>query len=712
MTGNNNENMINRLFTDLQQIWDGNTSMESFLMGTGSSRRIILFISLFLVAVLLARLIFSYLTKEQGRIKLRIFALITLISGWALYYVGFFFNGTSSSLAYFVRPLLAAMGMFVGSTGYQEISEECAKSPMYMTVFALIHLAAILVSAIFVINFFWKRSKSYLRGKWWFCFPSSSPLNIFFGFNEQSVILAHDIQDKKKGKEHIIFIDIPTANTEQKEEFSLSQLLGFSAYHQEYINQLSGVDYAIKSALGIPSDLDVEHGNTLELLHLRSIKKQIQRHRLTRIFFLSINEDDNVKSVINILKDDICKCHQIEIYCHARRNKENGVIEKMAYLENEEAHPNIHLIDSAHLSIETLKKEVKYQPVSFVSPNTAKGTVDNAFNALVIGFGESGGDAVRFLYEFGSFVDSNGQKSPFKCYAIDKQMDILSGSFYNNAPALLGNKDIELLQMKNQSEEFWTWMNDHILSLNYIVIAIGNDDTGMQLAIDILDNALRVNKDMKNFKIFIRSYSNKNENRMREIIHLYHEKFGEVFVLFGSSKALYTYETVIDEEALQQAKEFYAGYASKKENDPTWEERHVISIKEEHNGMITYRKKNREDVTLDDINAVIRKESQDLANSRHIDTKLALVGLSRKSSKDEFEKLTDEQKRNLAICEHLRWNASHEMIGYVYGEKDDNLRKTHSCLKPWQDLSEQYQGYDYGVMDRTIDIVLNSNEIK
>lgn len=552
MIGNNNENVINCLFSDLQQIWYGNTSMESFLMGTDSSRRIMLLIPLFLIAVLLVRLVFSYITKEQGRIKLRIFALITLISGWTLYYVGFFFNGTSSSLAYFVRPLLAAMGMFVGSTGYQEISEECAKSPMYMTVFALIHLAAILVSAIFVINFFWKRSKSYLQGKWWFCFPSSSPLNIFFGFNEQSVILAHDIQNKKKGKEHIIFIDIPTANTEQKEEFSLSQLLGFSAYHQEYINQLSGVDYAIKSALGIPSDLDVEHGNTLELLHLRSIKKQIQRHRLTRIFFLSVNEDDNVKSVINMLKDDVCKHNQIDIYCHARKNKENSAIEKMTYLENEESHPNLHLIDSAHLSIETLKKDVKYQPVSFVSPNTAKGTVDNAFNALVIGFGESGRDAVRFLYEFGSFVDSNGQKSPFKCYAIDKQMETLSGSFYNNTPALLGNKDIELLQMENQSEEFWTWMNDHILSLNYIVIAIGNDDTGMQLAIDILDNALRVNKDMKNFKIFIRSYSNKNENKMEEIANFYHEKLGEVFVLFGSSKALYTYETVIDEEALQQ----------------------------------------------------------------------------------------------------------------------------------------------------------------
>lgn len=112
MIGNNNENVINCLFSDLQQIWYGNTSMESFLMGTDSSRRIMLLIPLFLIAVLLVRLVFSYITKEQGRIKLRIFALITLISGWTLYYVGFFFNGTSSSLAYFVRPLLAAMGMF------------------------------------------------------------------------------------------------------------------------------------------------------------------------------------------------------------------------------------------------------------------------------------------------------------------------------------------------------------------------------------------------------------------------------------------------------------------------------------------------------------------------------------------------------------------------------------------------------------------------
>ena len=200
--------------------------------------RIILMIPLLLIAVLLIRFIFSYFIKEQGRIRLRLYALITLISGWTLYYVGFFFGGTSQSLlASVVRPLIAAIGMFVGNTAYQEICSTYTTNPTYMTLFAVIHLSAILVSAIFVINFFWKRSKSYLQGKWWYFLPSDAPLNIFFGLNEQSITLARDIQKEKQGKEHIIFIDLTNSSDEQKEGLSLSQLFGFSNYHQEYINQ-------------------------------------------------------------------------------------------------------------------------------------------------------------------------------------------------------------------------------------------------------------------------------------------------------------------------------------------------------------------------------------------------------------------------------------------------------------------------------------------
>jgi hypothetical protein len=438
--------------------------------------RIILMIPLLLIAVLLIRFIFSYFIKEQGRIRLRLYALITLISGWTLYYVGFFFGGTSQSLlASVVRPLIAAIGMFVGNTAYQEICSTYTTNPTYMTLFAVIHLSAILVSAIFVINFFWKRSKSYLQGKWWYFLPSDAPLNIFFGLNEQSITLARDIQKEKQGKEHIIFIDLTNSSDEQKEGLSLSQLFGFSNYHQEYINQLAGVNYTIKSAFGSLSDMESEDGNILELLHLRTVKKLIERHSQTRCFLLYEQEDDNIKSAINLMQDAVCKEKQIDIYCLARKNKENSVVEKMAYLKQKDTHPNIHLLDIANLSIQQLKNHVEYQPISFVSPNTRKGVVENSFNALVIGFGETGRDAVRYLYEFGAFPNLEGRRSPFKCYAVDKQIDQLAGSFYNNSPALLDSKEIELLKMDEQSMDFWRWVDGQILMLNYIIIAIGND---------------------------------------------------------------------------------------------------------------------------------------------------------------------------------------------------------------------------------------------
>jgi len=698
----------NLMFSDISQLTDGNVSFNEMIDGSSTSRRLIFLISTVVCLFFLLRLIYSYFIKEQGTIRLRLFAIFTLISGWVLYYIGFFIKGTATSfLAFFVRPLLASIGMFVGSTGYQEISEECVNSSLYMSVFAIIHLAAITISAIFVVNFFWKRLKSYFRGILWQISSHSTPLNIFFGFNEQSVFLAKDIKKEKKGKEHIIFVDLPSNEEQQNSEISLSRLLGFSSYQQESLEQLKDVKYVLKSSYGRLSDIEVKDGEVLKSLHLSSIKGLIRRFQHTRIFFLSNDEDENIKSVLNLMQDNVCKNNKIDIYCHARKNKVNSVVEKMAYVTHENTHPNIHLIDSANLSIQLLKKNVDYQPISFVKPNIKRGTVDNPFNALVLGMGETGRDAVRFLYEFGAFPNSNGKKSSFMCYVIDAMMDKLSSGFYNNSPAIKVNKEVELLKMDNKSDAFWEWLDRHILQLNYVVLALGNDKLNIQTAVELLEKALRANKNMESFKIFIRSYVKGYESRMKEITDFYNKKVGPVFVIFGTGQELYTYKNVIDDEAMQQAKEFYLGYTSKKDNEPTWEERHIISEKIKSFGKTAYKEKEREKVTLNDINAVIRKENQDIANSRHIDTKLALVGLTRKSSEKDFESLNDEQKMNLAICEHLRWNASHEIIGYVYGKRDDNILKTHSCIKPWQELSEEYQDYDYEVMDKTKDIVLN-----
>ena len=56
----------------------------------------------------------------------------------------------------------------------------------------------------------------------------------------------------------------------------------------------------------------------------------------------------------------------------------------------------------------------------------------------------------------------------------------------------------------------------------------------------------------------------------------------------------------------------------------------------------------------------------------------------------------------LAQMEHLRWNASHEMLGYVWGEKKEEAYSEHGCLTDWDGLlSDEIRGYDYDVVDRS-----------
>lgn len=741
------EKKENVLLPDVEQVAEGKVSLYEIISGATHSRRIVLLITVLFAVFLTSRLLFDMLFREQSQTRLRLFALITLVCGWALYFIGFFFGGTASSvLAYCVRPLIASLGMFVGNTGYQELSDDCTRSVVYMTLFAIVHLAAILVSAIFVVNFFWKRSKSYLRGKYWRFTCSSAPLNIFFGLGKQNVLLAKSIQKKKKGKERIIFVDLPSADDEPREGLSLSQLFGFNTYNQDAIRELQGVKYAIKGAFGKPSEVESTNGDILAKLGLRPFKGLINHHRHTRIFLLSENEVENVKSAICLMQDETLKKNKVDIYCHARKNRENGIVEKMAYLKGENGQLNVHIVDTSALAIQILKRNVEYQPVSFVEPNTECAVVDNSFTALVLGFGETGRDAVRFLYEFGAFVNSKGDKSPFKCYALDKRMYQLKGDFYNNAPALRNNPEIELMQLSNQSTRFWPWVELVMPQLNYIVIALGDDRSNMQAVSNLFEAACKVRfADMTYFKIFVRSYSRENEKQLESLVKFYNDKCGakdkngnvisDTLVVFGKTSDLFTYDNIIDDETLKRAKDFFLGYLEKSQQEDKWDERHRIC-------------ENKANITLSNISAVIRKENQDIANSQHMDTKLKLVGLTRKSAKQLFtqkdeSKLTADQIRqkklldhilsyvkgikneyikdstnpeysdndaiikNIAICEHLRWNASHEMIGYVPGNVTDEIQKKHECLKSWYALPKKTQNYDYNVMETTVKLVIN-----
>lgn len=64
----------------------------------------------------------------------------------------------------------------------------------------------------------------------------------------------------------------------------------------------------------------------------------------------------------------------------------------------------------------------------------------------------------------------------------------------------------------------------------------------------------------------------------------------------------------------------------------------------------------------------------------------------------------------LAQTEHLRWNASHEILGYTDSDTDgsrvkDEAKLIHPCITTWQNLDTVTRSYDYNVVDVTFNII-------
>lgn len=104
------------------------------------------------------------------------------------------------------------MEMFAFHSDLIEVGEPCHHSMVYMTIFSIIHFAAASVSFAVAINYLGVRFRSAWR---WRIIKSTRHLkgnvHVFFGINEVSLELAHDIR-KQNAEDTIIFINAPEDN--------------------------------------------------------------------------------------------------------------------------------------------------------------------------------------------------------------------------------------------------------------------------------------------------------------------------------------------------------------------------------------------------------------------------------------------------------------------------------------------------------------------
>lgn len=394
----------------------------------------------------------------------------------------------------------------------------------------------------------------------------------------------------------------------------------------------------------------------------------------------------------------------------------------------------IETIDFAKLAIDQLKNNPKSLLTDLVEFDDT-GCCCTPFRSLVIGMNEIGEEAFNYLYEFGAFANRQKKRSDFECHVIDSNMHDLEGSLYMRIPQLKkrvedsdANVSVDLLHIEVGSEEFWNWLNLNISTLNFILISPKDEDEQLSLADEIYNLAVRLRpKDAPlPLRIFVCAYTANSANKLNLMAETYSSlnKYGNVeLVTFGLSAKLFEYQYITKQEKISRAKQYYLSYQKTTENlshaVPSWDLRRENALSREPNDPNTDK--------LASILELLRMEAQDISNEYHRSTKISIIkrALAKHTQRqytmqDLYDVLPDSLTQdikadhicddkylntlieNLAVLEHLRWVASHELMGFQYEANVEkrlrSLLKKHSGMVDWSKLTNDIKLFDVAVV--------------
>ncbi len=589
---------------------------------------------------------------------------------------------------------------------------------------------------------------------------SKNHLYLFFGHNEPSALLVKEIA---KHDDRAIVVIIDETKSEEEERDAWDRIVSLVTHKHEVFKTADKSGTYVALANQQFQDIDEEivsrdDFDAFGYLGLQRIKSLISKLPETtgaelHVFFMGNDVEANIRNIITLSKDTTIASvaargdirHQI--YCHARYNGPNRVIEDLALSK----HLNVKLVDSSHMAVELLKADFECHPINVVNLSKKNpGTVDTPFKALIIGFGEVGRDAFRFLYEFGAFVDSENMdlRSPFECVVVDSDLEKLEGPLKASMPGIFRqrheNVEIRFETADYNSNRFFREIitDDFLKSVNYIVISIGDSDEAIALAVRIFNLTRRVRDDLSSLRIFVKCTADDKVERVVKIAYHYNFGYGEgtdnvpVIRIFGQPEKTYTYDLVISDRLIKEGKLFLEKYNIFSNEHLDWDERHR---------KLTEGGAQR----IENLRKLRRKESQDMANALHAATKMSVLERSMELLSERNHTLTDwtsfyscylngdgtanvEGSRSnihyrglagdfndlilrLAMLEHIRWNAAHELAGYEFNEEGDGCDERtmrHNCLCNWSDLDRQsdkikdwkcdYKKFDFCVVDTTV----------
>lgn len=709
--------------------------------------------------------------KLLGSIMLLLWAI-----GWLLFIQAFMFFAPCYRFVtaeLLLRSAIASLDLFMLDID-SNILDGIKHCPMLKGAISFVSILSFLCTIGLLLSLVSERLWAYLMLKSSRVKKVCPHVYVFFGLNEETEILAKDVKDKDCKSVRIVVEQ--TDQDKDDDKGGWGRVVNIITHRKETFQKVNKIGARLSLTSVDISEMEGNQRNVFGEANLTLVKKKICRlakitnreDRKLHIFFLSDNEEKNILSAAVIREDDTIKeisslGVRVVIYCHARYDSVNRVIEESSPIKNVE----IRIVDSSRLSVELLKRNVDNHPVKFVEIDgeVNPGTVKSAFNSLVIGLGETGRDAVRFLYEYGAFMsydssNDEAKRSEFHCYIVDKDMPNKEGLFINSATETVkaknndGSELLKFIHADTGSVAFFEQLHKISTSLNYVVVAMGTDIENMTLAVRITKCLMADGNDLKNTRILVRICNNAHVEHFRKIAEHYNNSIGcekrKCMEVFGGYNEIFSYSLVVEDQFKEEAKLFYDRYQEMmQEKEPalkngSWDERRdellgfckkvvaeipasdamqlynegkPVNAKMKPTGLFfSFEYVDGERVgypTYKNLRKLRRQTEQDVSNAWHQLTKRELMeesinqNLTFTELYDAIQKLQDPEEGkeycekydslgdhlsklilNLAITEHLRWNASHEMLGYRRGDKTDELKQIHNCLVSWKELDD------------------------
>lgn len=641
---------------------------------------------------------------KRGPKLLWIPALVILVLSMWFYWYAYDYAAAKHWFPKLILALISSLDLFLfrmasgfgNLLGYFNLkagvpAEGVANPQVHLILLQGLYLCAIWTTSILAVHFLFGR----LQSRAWLWFHSlrkpKGRTHVFLDAGPLSVSLARSLPSG----ERILFVEGPAQDPvpDRVSIFRLFRGVKSTSTALEKIRAVLPDAILLKANKRIGTEMEEPLFAELGLKRLRFWADSED----TCFYLLSEDPDKNVTALKRMLPV------KAQVYYYAKR-------EGLALKTDLASPDNLHIVDTSFLATKALKVDESLYPVHLVdiakdAQGEPAGYVDSAFNAMVCGFGESGRGALAFLYEFGAFVNEEGNPSPFHCDVVDARMEGLAEEFRSTHPALDESR-VHFVPCDIHSHAFQALLQERIGQLNYVFISLGDDGRNADLAIEVLACAFKHRPSLDKFLIVVKM---DRPADYQETIRFYNTSYGDRNCIrtIGDVERTWTWDNISGESYLRYAKLFQAAYAASTSSDVLWDNR-LDRIKKKPGTELAHKLE------------IQRKIGQDFANYFHVREKAALCPRSFWDSSAVSEGIPVQYEGRhyaqddprtvsvldyLARLEHLRWNASHEMAGYRFAEEKREDLKTHPDMRPYALLDERTRHHDWIVVKTTLNIL-------